>query len=402
MAIKNKYKFIRFIIMTALLFYLIYYIFISYFVKQDKTYFAAYDQMYLENEYSGLIIRNEKIFYSDISGDINYKINDGEVVKKGQVIAEIKMSKSNQVENDYLDNSTKNMMSIEDIILNIDNEIEDIKLQMVDSVSNNEIQSMAKLEEKLQLKLDLKDKLKNNKIKNYNMEEISIRNSIEGNENYFYSNYSGIVSKKFDELEKKLTMSNLYLLDYRKIYDEDINYETKISGHININENVYRIIDNYSYYVAYIIPFDDIKLFNENINKVNVEINDNLYSASVYDCFENGLDGILVLEFNEIFKDFYSIRKITSTVISDKFKGIKIFNDSIVMKDGVKGVYRVGIGFDTEFIPIKILNSSEKHSIIEENYFYIYEKEKRKRIITIKVNDQILRSGGLYERENNF
>ncbi|MEA1975902.1 MAG: HlyD family efflux transporter periplasmic adaptor subunit, partial [Bacillota bacterium] len=278
MAIKNKYKFIRFIIMTALLFYLIYYIFISYFVKQDKTYFAAYDQMYLENEYSGLIIRNEKIFYSDISGDINYKINDGEVVKKGQVIAEIKMSKSNQVENDYLDNSTKNMMSIEDIILNIDNEIEDIKLQMVDSVSNNEIQSIAKLEEKLQLKLDLKDKLKNNKIKNYNMEEISIRNSIEGNENYFYSNYSGIVSKKFDELEKKLTMSNLYLLDYRKIYDEDINYETKISGHININENVYRIIDNYSYYVAYIIPFDDIKLFNENINKVNVEINDNLYS----------------------------------------------------------------------------------------------------------------------------
>jgi hypothetical protein len=402
MAVKNKYKFIRFIVVVAIFLYLIYYIFTSYFVKQDKTYIATYDQMYLENEYEGLIIRNEKNFYSDIPGEITYKINDGEVVKKGQVIAEIKESKNDTTEDIAVENASNEIKDISNIILNIECEIESIKLQIVKAANDNEVYQISELEEKLKLKLDLKDKLKNNKIKNYNMQEISQRDSGINSENYFYSNYSGIVSKKFDGLEKTLTMSNLYSIDYKNIYDEDINYVTKNSGLINKNDNVYRIVDNYSYYVAYIIPFDDIKLFKDIINEVNVNMDDVTYSASVYDCFENNSDGILLLEFNETFKDFYAIRRISSKIISDKFKGIKIFNDSIVTNNGVEGIYRVGIGFDTEFVPIKILNSSEKYSIIEENYFYTYENEKRKRVITAKINDQILRNGDMYKNGNDL
>src|SRR6056297_1205086 len=100
MAIKNKFKFFRFILIVSLIFYFTYRFLIGYFVAEEVTYNAKFDQMYLENNYSGFIIRNEKIFKSDISGVIEYKINDGEVVKKGQVIAKIENSSSeNKAEN---------------------------------------------------------------------------------------------------------------------------------------------------------------------------------------------------------------------------------------------------------------------------------------------------------------
>jgi len=402
MAIKNKFKFIRFIVIVAIIFYFIYYMFISYFVKQDKTFIAKYDLMYLENEYHGLIIRNEKTFFSDINGKIEYKVNDGEVVKKGQIIAEIESldEVNNETDDTKLDTNFEN--KIPEMLKELDDNIEEIKSKIVKAVNDNEVAEISILEEKLKLKLDLKDKLTNNKIKNFNLEEISNRNGVDESSNYFYSNYSGIVSKKFDGLEKILTMSNLYLLDYNKIYEENIDSISKNSGSIKKNENVYRIIDNYSYYIAYIIPFEDIRLFNNNLNNVKLEIDGTMYSASVYDCFENNSDGILVLELNQTFDQFYLNRKVENKIVSDKFKGLKINNDAIIINDGIKGVYKIGIGFDVEFVPVKVLSSSDKFSIVEENYFYIYENDNRKKVMTINVNDEIVKNGNEYMNQNDF
>ncbi|MDM8533563.1 HlyD family efflux transporter periplasmic adaptor subunit [Clostridiaceae bacterium HSG29] len=402
MAIKNKFKFIRFIVIAALIFYFIYYLFISFFVKQDKTFIAKYDLMYLENEYHGLIIRNEKTFFSDINGKIEYKINDGEVVKKGQVIAEIESLSDVKSNTDDIKLDTNFENKKPEILKELDEEIYEIKLKIVNAVNGNEIEEISNLEEKLKLKLDLKDKLTNNKIKNFNLEEISNRNGSDESSNYFYSNYSGIVSKKFDGLEKILTMSNLYLLDYNKIYNENIDSISKNSGLIQKNENVYRIIDNYSYYIAYIIPFEDIRLFNNNLNNVKVEIEGIMYSASVYDCFENNTDGILVLELNQTFDQFYLNRKVENKIVSDKFKGLKINNDAIIINDGIKGVYKIGVGFDIEFVPVKVLSSSDKFSIVEENYFYVYENDNRKKVMTINVNDEIIKIGNEYMKQNDL
>jgi len=402
MAIKNKFRFIRFIVIAAMIIYFIYYLFISYFVKLDKTFIVKYNQMYLENEYTGLIIRNEKTFSSDINGKIEYKINDGEVVKKGQVIAEIEnLSKvKNTTYDTKLDEDYEK--KVPEMLSELDDDIENIKLEIVNAVNDNEIKKILGMEEKLKLKLELKNKLANNKIKNFNLEEISNRNSVNENANYFYSNYSGIVSKKFDGLEKTLTMSNLYLLDYKEIYDKSIDLITKNSGMIKKNDNVYRIIDNYSYYIAYIIPFEDIRLFNNNLNDVKIEMNSIMYSAAVYDCFENNNNGVLILELNQTFEDFYLIRKTKNKIVSDKFKGLEIFNDAIVVKDGVKGVYKIGVGFDAEFIPVKVLNSSDKFSIVEENYFYVYENDKRKKVITINISDEIIKNGNEYIYQNSL
>jgi putative membrane fusion protein len=394
MAIKNKFKFFRFILIVSLIFYFIYRFLIGYFVADEVTYIAKFDQMYLENEYNGFIIRNEKIFKSDINGGIEYKINDGDVVKKGQVIAEIENTSNNNEINEVARNEEINRVLLrEKLLKETDEEIITIKDKISIAAQEGNVNQINQLENELISRLDYQDKLKNTTIENFNLEEISNRNQLGQENNYFYSNYSGIVSRKFDGMEKLLNIANLYMLDYNDIINSDITVENKISGDLKSGENVYKIIDNYVYYLVYSIPLEDIKLFKNTLKDVIVEIGQEKLTANIYDCFEKKNNGILVLEVNETYKGFYEDRKIQNVIKSDKFKGLKIHNDSIVTIDNTKGVFRMNRNFEPEFIPVSILNSFDEFTIVVDGYFYRYENDSREKVMTIDVNDEIYRNG---------
>jgi len=394
MAIKNKFKFFRFILIVSLIFYFIYRFLIGYFVAEEVTYVAKFDQMYLENKYNGFIIRNEKIFKSDVSGTIEYKINDGDVVKKGQVIAEIENTSNNKEIDEVINNQDSNRVLLREKLLEeTDQEINEIKEKISVAAQEGKVYEINQLENTLVSRLDYQDKLKNTTIENFNLEEISNRNQLDQENNYFYSNYSGIVSRKFDGMEKLLNLANLYMLDYTDIINSDITVNNKISGDLKSGENVYKIIDNYVYYLVYSIPLEDIKLFKNTLKDVIVEIGEEKLTANIYDCFENKNNGILVLEVNETYKGFYEDRKIENVIKSDKFKGLKIHNDSIVTIDNSKGVFRMNRNFEAEFVPVSILSSFEEYAIVVDGYFYKYENDSREKITTIDVNDEIYRNG---------
>jgi len=394
MAIKNKFKFFRFIVIVSLVLYFIYRFLIGYFVAEEVTYNAKFDQMFLENKYTGFIIRNEKIFKSDISGVVEYKINDGEVVKKGQVIAKIESTISeDETDNIASDEEINRTLLRENLLKETNEEIIAIKEKIAAAAQDGRVYEIDQLENALISRLDYKDKLNNTTVENFNLEEISNRNQLDQENNYFYSNYSGIVSRKFDGMEKLLTLSNLYMLDYDDIINSDITIENKISGDIKSGDSVYKIIDNYVYYLVYSIPLEDIKLFKNTLKDVIVEIGEEKITANIYDCFENKNNGILVLEVNETYNGFYEDRKIENVIKSDQFKGLKIHKDSIVTIENTKGVFRMNRNFEAEFMPISILNASDEHAIVADGYFYNYVDDSRQKITTIDVNDEIYRNG---------
>lgn len=397
MAIKNKFKFFRFIVIVSLIFYFIYRFLIGYFVAEEVTYTAKFDQMYLENEYNGFIIRNEKIFKSDVNGVIEYKINDGDVVKKGQVIAKIEnTSNETEAKNVTGDQGMNRALLRERLLKDTSEEITIIKEKISVAAQEGKVEEINQLENDLVSRLDYQDKLENTTIENFNLEEISNRNQLDQENNYFYSNYSGIVSRKFDGMEKLLNLANLYMLDYTDIINSNITVENKISGDLKAGDNVYKIIDNYVYYLVYSIPLEDIKLFKNTLKDVIVEIGEQKISANIYDCFENKNNGILVLEVNETYNGFYEDRKIKNIIKSDKFKGLKIHKDSIVTVENIKGVFRMNRNFEAEFIPVSILNTFDEYAIVVDGYFYKYENDSREKITTIDVNDEIYRNGSNY------
>lgn len=398
MAIKDKFKFIRFLIIISLLFYGIYSLFVAFFIKKDISYRVEYQKFHLDRTYNSLIIRNEKIFISDIAGDIKYKVNEGEVVRRNQIIATLdpKNSSDEQKSKLVVENTKDNK---ESLILKINQEIDLLKKEITNKIRDEKFLSIKPLEDELKLKLDLKSKILNNEVSNYNSQEISKRNTKDTKGQYFYSSYAGVVSKTFDSLENKLNLSNLYITNYKDIYNRKINFDIKSSGEMQKSSKVYKIIDNYTFYIVNIIPKNDIKLYKQGdslINSVDIEINGKMYSASVYDCFENFSNGALVLELNETFDDFYKKRKLKTKVFSSEFEGIEVKNSSIVSRNGQLGVYKKTVTKEVNFVPIKVIKEEKEVSIVQKDYFYKKVNDKSKKITSIKENDEIIINGKKY------
>lgn len=396
MVIKNKFKFIRFLLLLAFLGYVIYKIINGFFMAPDEYYLAKYGKLNLQNNYEGIIIRNEKIVNSDISGDIKYFVNEGQKVKRSQKIAEVVLNDESSEQQTIEETDTTEY--INSGVDKINNEIQALKDEIVKLINEDQLSEVPVLKNRLDLKLDYREKIKRSGAAKVDIEEMINTGNLLEDQNIIdiYSNNSGIVSFRIDNFEKILNIDNVYLIDYDKIFKEDISINNIGTDQLMTGDAVYKIVDNFKYYIAFKIPYDEIKLYN-NINKVDMTYNNKDFELEVYDVFEHFSYGILVVEVDETFNDFYVDRKIDATISSEEYYGIKIHRDSIVTNEGNIGVYRVDQENKTEFMPIKIINNNEALAIVEENYYYIYNDSEREKIDTIRVNDEILRNGSNYK-----
>ena len=62
---------------------------IDLFYKEQATYLVSVGNLNIENEYQALVLRNELIVDTNLSGKIAYFANEGEVIEKNHQIAEI-------------------------------------------------------------------------------------------------------------------------------------------------------------------------------------------------------------------------------------------------------------------------------------------------------------------------
>lgn len=393
MVIKNKLKFIRFIFLIIILFWGIYQLFVYLFVDEHNTYEAQYQVAPLSNTYEGLVIRKEKIFTTNIAGTINYKINSGNLISKGELVAELmKGSIEGSDAQEVVSTAAPSYNKVSSEV--IKQEVLDLKRNIIESIRSNNIEKVQEYEQKLKLKLELLVKINSND-QTINTEELSHYSDTSSDSNIkFYSNYSGIFSNNFDNLDKVLKVEDLYLLNYNEILTQKV-VKKPVDSLVKKGEKVYKIIDNFSYYIAYVIPFQDIELY-KNISYLDVLIGDQIYEASVYDVFENFSKGILVLEFKDNFKDFHETRKVKNEVIAQEFSGIKVYNDSLIKRESQVGVFIEGIGNEMKFVPVKVLQEFEGYSIVQEKYFYLVKNDTREKIETLKVNDVIYRDGSKY------
>lgn len=59
------------------------------FYKEQSTYLVTVGNLNIENQYEALVLRNEMIVDTNLSGKITYFTNEGEVIEKNHQIAEI-------------------------------------------------------------------------------------------------------------------------------------------------------------------------------------------------------------------------------------------------------------------------------------------------------------------------
>jgi len=215
--------------------------------------------------------------------------------------------------------------------------------------------------------------------------------SVGGHEQY--TENSGLVSYYYDGYEDKLNSESFPQLKetFLEEYSSGSNGEKEAaSSKAEPGDVVFKIIDNKNWYLVCWLGEDEASAFEEGYTvKAGFDEREPV-AMKVYSKTKQGEKYQIVLSCNRSYKDFDRYRVKDCKLITSSYNGIILETDSIVEKDGVKGVYVINKVGDAVFTPVSILSSYKGKTVVEKNYYYDSEGQY---VETVESYDEILKQG---------
>ena len=345
----------------------------------------------------GLLIRDEYIINSTMTGNIEAYFKEGDKVKNLDKVA--------YVYNDNIDEANfKELESLEKEVIQIEEGQSSIIKADVDKVNKKIEKNKDNIQTKLiqgklgiskevvELEEHIKDKNKllksdlNSKPIINKKEEINkLSNKIEKNSDILQTNKSGIISYKFDGNESKYNIDNISELTIDDIeYTENEYTDILNEGVIKHGQPIARIINNIKQYLAIVVEENEIMNFKEN-NSVIIRDKNNQINAKVHNIYTKNDKNVVVFEISEQNIEINDTRVAEFDIIYKSIEGIKIPKSSIVKKDNVEGVYIVSETGSAKFIEIKGTSYENEEFIVIDYY-----KNEIEGVKTIDIYDEII------------
>lgn len=248
----------------------------------------------------------------------------------------------------------------------LENQIEN-KLELI--YENTDIKTIEQYKKDINNDINKKAKIAGNLTSNgsYVKQLIEQRSEYEkqlnSNSQYVYSNKSGIVSYKVDDLENKLVIG-----DFGYLNKDFLNSLNLKSGQIvATTQNKAKIISNFQCYITCISKTEEAKKSEVgNRLKLRLPSSEEIPAEIVYKS-DNGNDGILlVFKIEQSVEKLINYRKILFDIIWWSDSGLKVPNSAIQYDGNVAYVIRNRAGYDEKII-VKVLRQNDNFSIVE-NY----------------------------------
>lgn len=368
------------------------------FFKEHVTYLVSVDTLSIEKEYKTLILRNELVVDTAISGQITYFTSEGTFVTKNDRIAEIYNDGSASEVVDATEREL-NRKQIEFDYNSLAYDIENIKSQILFNLHNRNFDVISMHKRDLILKFERLDKLQSenkflsNRIASYSQQTIGEGKLLEGQKKAILAPASGVLTYKLDGYESFITIDNLYNINYEEISKVEILATSIIKENTGQEGTLFKIVDNATYYLVAIIPNEEVETY-KNVQKILVEIGTETLTGEVYDVFTNDHQAVVAIRMNEIFDGYYSRRWVDANIVRENYRGLKVYVDSIINIEGQLGVYAVENDRRLKFVPIKILGYDDQNAIIYNSQFYDVEKGL---VRSIKTNQEVVRNAHKYK-----
>lgn len=377
--VKKKNKRIVYIALMLIVFYVIYTIYLLT-VEQNKVFTVEQGKLYVEETTTGYIIRDETV----IKGE-NYKNGMKQIKAEGERVA------ANESVFRYY---SQNEESLKQKISELDEKIQ-LAMQETTNLLTSDVKILEnQIDEKIKEINKMKDTSKINEYKKEISEMVSKKAKIAGEASpkgsylkqliqeratyesklnsgaeYIKASKAGIVSYRVDGLEDVLTLANMEALSEEFLS----NLGLKTGKIIATSNECGKIIDNFSCYIATISSSkqskeakvgDKVKIRLPN----NVEIDSEVTHIKQEDDNKN----LIVLKVNKEVSELINYRKISFDLIWLSYSGLKVPNQAIVEKDGLKYVVRNRAGYLNKIlVKVATVNKKEvvndKYTIIE-NY----------------------------------
>lgn len=345
----------------------------------------------------GLLIRDEYIINSTMTGNIEAYFKEGDKVKNLDKVAYVYNNNIDEANFKELESLEKEVIQIEEgqsSIIKADVDKVNKKIEKnKDNIQTKLIQGKLGIsKEVVELEEHIKDKNKllksdlNSKPIINKKEEINkLNNKIEKNSDILQTNKSGIISYKFDGNESKYSLDNISELTIDDIeYTENEYTDILNEGVIKHGQPIARIINNIKQYLAIVVEENEIMNFKEN-NSVIIRDKNNQINAKVHNIYTKNDKNVVVFEISEQNIEINDTRVAEFDIIYKSIEGIKIPKSSIVKKDNVEGVYIVSETGSAKFIEIKGTSYENEEFIVIDYY-----KNEIEGVKTIDIYDEII------------
>lgn len=363
----------------------------SVFVNPISTEHAIYYEINDGVDCEGFIIRNEQVLKSDSDLSVSYTVEDGGRVAKGSVVAEV-----------YSDETTaQNKLELNRIEAEIDS------LKKAQNNTNLEAADLSVINSKITFNmLEMLSNFQNGNLavsKTYSTDLLDYMNRcqiVTGAED----SYESLIAKLETEAQKyesgvkkskktiKTDASGYFVstvdgyenafrvIDLETITADDI---AAIKPDTSVSENaIGKIIKGFTWYIAITLPVEDAAGFNEGATvKIATELKTcNEFQATVNSVNrENSSEkAVMVVSCESMNAELAGLRSLPIRLIKQSYEGLRVSRRAIRVVDQQNGVYVVS-GMTAEFVPVKILYSSESFVICElvtteEKHLKIYDE----------------------------
>ena len=204
----------------------------------------------------------------------------------------------------------------------------------------------------------------------------------------------GIFTTYLDGNEKFFTFKN-----YKNITEEAA--ESRKDNTIDVKEKtvgnrqpIYKITDQSAIQLVCWIESGSVSRYREG-DVVEVKFDeDTIVKFTITRIDQEGSKWKMLLETNRYFEEFADFRMKKVKIISSDVEGLKIPNSSLTTKDDVVGVMVGDKSGEFNFVPVKIITSDGKYSIIKGNIYY---DDNGKLVNTVRIYDEILRKPKVVE-----
>ena len=185
--------------------------------------------------------------------------------------------------------------------------------------------------------------------------------------NAYTANQAGIVSMTLDGYESKFSSKNIDEIKPSDFKALEVK-KTVISAdqELEVGQGMFKIIENQNWYIITRIENEKLDKLKKG-DKVSININksEEKKDATVYKIGRSKEDVFLILEMDKYLHDFYKERYVDLKITKDVYSGLKVPQNSIIEKDGTKGVFIKDISGVVKFRPVNIMKKTKNTTLVE-------------------------------------
>ena len=340
---------------------------------QSAEFYEAVEGM----EINATIIRSESYVTYGGGGVLHFVTSDGERVAKGGTIAQIYDNAKVSITVSHIEQLTKQISSIEDMLAYNDVQAADLELinnrvseslgSLVYSGANGKYSSVQTSADTLLSAINRQQLVTGEQtdftaqLESLKSELSSLQASLPNATGSVSASLSGYFVSAVDGLENVLKVDDLTAVTPEFL--ESAKAE-------KIPDNVLgKLVSDYEWYIATAIPISDSLKYKEgDVLRINTGLKTNstlTVTVKQLNVSEESDKATVIFACSDMSSELASMRSGKMTVISKTHSGLRLPKKALRIVDGKSGVYVVS-GINLAFIPVTVIYSTDEYIICEQ------------------------------------